>query len=449
MSTRWSRWRPEAVATESVDPVQAPAASDPGGSKAAGPVAPDAEDTGGGREPLRIAAHNGAPELGGAEIATAILLGGLAERGHDVVLFYNREVVARGVAGYGIEVRPGRLGGDIAVHHALRFAARLRRYRADVLIVGTFRKLWLAALAARLAGVPVVARIGLSTDVPRNVKYRWVFRHWVDAVVTNADDLAAAYRAALPEAPPPRIVAVHKGIEPVPTAPAEDTRRGLDLPPTAPLIGGVGRLVGQKRFDRLLRVLARLPPRVHCLIVGAGPLRGDLESLAATLDVAGRVRFTGHRGDVPDVMAALDLLVITSDRESLANVMLEAMAAGTPVVSTPVSGAAEALVGDAEGVEGVGDMGDMGDQPEGAGRGRGGPAGLVVEPDAARLAVAIESLLGDPDRLAAMGTAARAVVERRFGRDRMLDAWETVLRDVATAPVGTGARRGINAGEGA
>lgn len=384
--------------------------------------------------PLRIAAHNGAPEFGGAEIATAILLAGLRARGHDVLLWTNRPVVDAGVAPYGVETRRGKLGGDIAVHHALRFALQLRRWRPDVLIVGTFRKLWLAALAARLAGVPVVARIGLSTDVPRSAKYRFVFDRWVDAVVTNADDLADAYRRALPAAPPPHIVTVHKGIEPpARTRPAAETRRALELPPDAPLIGGVGRLVEQKRFDRLLRTLARLPARVHAVVVGAGPLRPELEALAAELGVAGRVRFTGHRGDVPDLMAALDLLVVTSDRESLANVMLEALAVGTPVVSTPVSGAAEALEPEDGLPGGVPD-------PERV-------PGVVVRPEPEVLAQELESLLADPDRLAAMGRAARRAAERRFGKERMLDAWEDVLR-AASRPGGPAGGPGGNGSGG-
>ncbi len=161
---------------------------------------------------LRIAAHNGAPEWGGAEIATSRLLAGLQERGHEVVFYCNRDVVARGARGHGLEVREGYLGGDIAVHHAVRFAYQLRRRRADVLVVGTFRKLWLAALAGRLARVPVVARIGLSTDVPRNTKYQLAFRHLVDRVITNADDLRDDYLRLLPEAPPPEIQTIHKGV---------------------------------------------------------------------------------------------------------------------------------------------------------------------------------------------------------------------------------------------
>lgn len=368
---------------------------------------------------LRIAAHNGAPEWGGAEIATCLLLAGLQERGHEVVLFYNREIVARGAREYGIEVRHSHLGGDIALHHAVRFARDLRRYRPDILIVGTFRKLLLATVGARLARVPaVVARIGLSTDVPRSAKYRMVFRRLVDLVVVNARDLQEAYDRAFRFGPPPRIVTVHKGIAPpAATAPASVTRRTLGIPADAPVVGGVGRLVDQKRFDRLLHAFASAPATARCVIVGDGPLRESLEACAADLGVADRVVFTGHRDDVPDLMAALDLLVVSSDRESLANVMLEAMAAGTPVLSTPVSGAAEALEAPAEGggSEGAQDDLDAG----------GVPPGVVVPAEG--LAGALSALISDPAGLRRMGSVARHRAERCFGRDRMLAEWEAAL----------------------
>ncbi|MEJ2504217.1 MAG: glycosyltransferase, partial [Gemmatimonadota bacterium] len=235
----------------------------------------------GGERRLRIAAHNGAPEWGGAEIATSLLLQGLQERGHQVVLYHNRSLVARHAVRYGLEVRRAYLGGDVALHHALRFAVQLRRLRPDALIVGTFRKLWLAAVAARLAGVPVVTRIGLSTDLPRNLKYRVVFRRFVARVITNADDITAAYRRALPEAPPPIIRTIHKGIRlPPPRRSREETLDVLDLPAGVPVVGGVGRLVEQKRFDRLLEAFAFVPPPARLVVVGDGPLRPELETLA-------------------------------------------------------------------------------------------------------------------------------------------------------------------------
>ena len=360
------------------------------------------------RTSLRIAAHNGAPEFGGAEIATALLLAGLQERGHEVVLFYNRAVVAEGVRPFGIETRHSHLGGDIAIHHAFQFAGRLRRFRPDVLIVGTFRKLWLASLAARLAGVPLtVARIGLSTDLPRSAKYRFAYRRLVDLVITNADDLRDAYRSALPDAPPPRITRIHKGVD-IPAAgrPPATIREELGIDSGAPVIGGVGRLVEQKRFDRLISAFAMLPGDSQCVVVGGGPLEGELRVLADQLGVTDRVHFTGHREDVPDVMRALDLLVVSSDRESLANVMLEAMAVGVPVVSTDVSGAREALRPLEEG-----------ELP-----------GYVVPMTAEDLAAAIQRVLSDDADRRAMADAAARAASVRFGRARMLDEWEAALR---------------------
>lgn len=359
--------------------------------------------------PLRIAAHNGAPEFGGAEIATALLLAGLQERGHQVLFYYNRDVVANGFASLGVRrMEHAHLGGDIALHHAVRFALRLRRFQPDVLIVGTFRKLWLAALAARLAGVPLtVARIGLSSDLPRSSKYRFVYRRMVDLVVTNADDLRDAYREALPHAPPPRITTVHKGVELPPRGRSREAIRGeLGVPANVPLVGGVGRLVEQKRFDRFLEALSMLPDQVHAAIVGGGPLEGELRERAQRLGISGRVHFAGHRDDVADVMRALDLLVVSSDRESLANVMLEALAVGVPVVSTDVSGAREALR-------------PLDD---------GGRPGEVVDRTAEDLAAAVGPLIRDEPRRQAAADAASRAARTRFGRERMLDEWEAALR---------------------
>src|SRR3546814_748689 len=115
---------------------------------------------------MYIAAHNGARIWGGAERATTRLLSGLQERGHRVRLFCNRALVAERAAAMGVptELRP--IGGDVALPHALRFAARLRRDPPDSLIIGTYKKLFLASLGAHLAGVQrVVARVGLETDV--------------------------------------------------------------------------------------------------------------------------------------------------------------------------------------------------------------------------------------------------------------------------------------------
>jgi len=354
-----------------------------------------------------VAAHNGARIWGGAERATALLLAGLQARGHRVLLLCNDELVARRAGEMGVPTRIVPLGGDGAIHHALRLAAMLREMRPDAFIVGTFRKLFLAALGARLARVPrIVVRVGLETDTPRRAKYRLVLARWVDAVVVNATRIRAPFDA-LPGLGPKRVFVIHNGVVPPERRqPPGALRAQLGIAADATVVGAVARLAGQKRLDRLLRTVAALPADVRCVIAGDGEERASLAALAEELGIAGRVHLLGHRDDTGDVLDALDLFVVSSDREGLSNAMLEALAAGVPVVSTAVSGAEDALEPFADGIA----------------------PGVIVGMSVDDLASALRQLLGDADLRARMAEAGRRRVAERFSFEGMLDRWEAVLR---------------------
>ena len=104
---------------------------------------------------MRIVAHNGAQIWGGAERATVALLRGLKERGHSVTLLCNADVVARNANARGLDTELCVIGGDIALHHSIRLAMTLKRLAPDAFIIGTFKKLFLAGLGARMGGVPL------------------------------------------------------------------------------------------------------------------------------------------------------------------------------------------------------------------------------------------------------------------------------------------------------
>jgi glycosyltransferase involved in cell wall biosynthesis len=360
-----------------------------------------------------VVAHNGAPEWGGAERATALLLAGLAGRGHRTLLLCNRPEVVERTREMGVPAERLALGGDAVLPGAARLALRLRRLRPDAFVVGTYRKLWLAGLGARMGGVPrVVARVGLETDTPRRWKYRAVLGRCVDAVVVTAGRMRDPF-LALPGWTEERVVTVHNAVHPrARTGPPGSLRRALGIPPEARVVAAVARLVSQKRLDRLLRAVALLDPDVHCVLAGDGRRRAELEALAGELGIAGRTHFLGFRADVGDVLDAADVLALTSDREGMSNAMLEALAAGVPVVSTPVSGADEAL-----------DPLPDGRRP-----------GLLAGFGAAEVAAALREVLDDPARRAAMAAAARERAEERFGFERLLDRWEAVLADGAGRP---------------
>jgi len=352
---------------------------------------------------MRLVAHNGAPELGGAERATIRLLRGLSERGHDTLLLCNREAVRAEAERAGVRAALQRLGGDLMVTDAMGLARRLRRESPDVLLIATFRKLWLGALAGRWAGVPrVVARIGLETDTPRSFKYRFVLDRWIDAAVLNAESMRTRFRSGL-NGNRPELVTIRTGMPPLP-APTEPgtVRRSLGIPRDAKVVGTVARIVEQKRLDRLLRVASLLPASVHVVVGGSGPDLDSLRDLGTELRLEDRVHWLGHRDDVEAVLDALDVFVLTSDCEGLSNAMIEALWAGVPVVSTRVSGSVEALEG-----------------PE--------APGLVVGFRDEEIAAAVAALLEDRALRERASRAARRRAEERFGEEAMLAAWERVL----------------------
>ncbi len=355
---------------------------------------------------MRIIAHSGASEWGGAESALTDLLAGLSERGHDVTLFANRTAIMQGARAKGVDTRRVHLGGDIAVHDSFFFSRALRSERPDALLIGTFQKIWLGGLAARMAGVPrVVARVGLSTDTPRGPKYRFALKRWVDQVVFVADGMRRSYVEQLPELED-RFVTIYKGLPPLgQRRNPEDARRALGLPDDVPLVGSVGRLVAKRRFDRLLEAMVFLPNDAHLAVAGEGPLRGALGQLSDKLGLRDRIRFLGYCPDLGPLMDALDVLVITSDRKGMASVMLEALSRGVPVVSTDVSGAREAL------------------EPGPDGQ----PPGLVTGFAPPEIASAMNSIIYDRKVQHAMGRAAAERYEARFSFERMLDGWEAVL----------------------
>jgi glycosyltransferase involved in cell wall biosynthesis len=155
------------------------------------------------------------------------------------------------------------------------------------------------------------------------------------------------------------------------------------LPEGIPLIFAAGSLEHRKGIDILLHALARLKDPVPMTVVaGDGPLRPILESLAAELGIAASVHFLGFRPDLPRIMAAADLFVLSSRWEGCPMVVLEAMALGRPIVATAVGGVPELLVD--------------------------GESGRLVPPESPEaLSQAIQEILVDPDGLLDMGSRAR------------------------------------------
>jgi glycosyltransferase involved in cell wall biosynthesis len=170
----------------------------------------------------------------------------------------------------------------------------------------------------------------------------------------------------------------------------------------------------QKRLDLWLEVARRIAdrePAARFLVVGDGPLRGEIEALAGRLGLGGRVVFPGLLDDVRPCLAAIDVYLMTSEFEGLPLALLEAMAAGRAVMVTAVGGIPEAVTDGETGV--VCRFGDVEAQAGGVG-----------------------DLLADPVRRAALGAAARRRVVESFGIDRMAAELEAIYRQALGGGVG-------------
>jgi glycosyltransferase involved in cell wall biosynthesis len=187
--------------------------------------------------------------------------------------------------------------------------------------------------------------------------------------------------------------------------PRSDQRPALfGCPVDSTLIGTVGWLTEVKGHRRLIQAFSRLAPSrpsLYLLIIGTGELHDDLAALASRLGIGDRVRFLGHRDDIPECLAALDLFVFPSQNEGMGRALIEAMAAALPVVATRVGG-----------IPGIIEQ---------------GRTGLLVSPgDSAALAGAMAELLDDRTRARAMGQAARDSIGAEFNAAGMVRAIESV-----------------------
>ena len=174
------------------------------------------------------------------------------------------------------------------------------------------------------------------------------------------------------------------------------------------VIGAVGRLERQKRFDLLLDAFASLSaahPELRLAIAGDGSLRGELQSHASRLGIASRCAWLGHRNDVADLHHAFDIFVQSSEYEGTPNAILEAMAMETPIVSTDVGGTRELAAPDVH-------------------------AALVPPQDAGRLATAIRGVIDDPGAARARARAARRRIESELSFAARTRALERIYEEL-------------------
>ena len=318
----------------------------------------------------------------------------------------------------GIDVVGIGAHGHRDVRALRRLVALMREERIRIVHTHLFVDSFYGRVAALLAGVPVrIVTQQNAYDDPRLRLPSWQI--WANrALVPVTQQFVAVSKAAgdylhrVEWVPRRKIRVIPNAIEP-PGVVSEREVRALRTQWAAdggegPLIGTVARLEPQKGLDTLIDAVALLRerlPGLRCVLVGTGALEDALKERARRRGVADHVIFAGTRKDIPVVLAALDVFVLPSRFEGLSLALLEAMATGTPVVATPVSGTVEVV--------------------------KEGETGLLAPVgDAAALAKRIEALLRQPELARRLSEQARKMVLSRYTIEAVAQAYMSIYEDL-------------------
>jgi glycosyltransferase involved in cell wall biosynthesis len=357
---------------------------------------------------MRVAHVSAAMGYGGAERVIVDLASAHAREGFETAIIAPAGELDRDWEQLGVHrilVPHARRGSLELIPAARAVAAAIRAWQPDVLHAHNVKATALALTGARTSSGrrrPILTTMhGVSEqDISRSAR------------ILRLVDMVAVVSGAVREAvlshglTPSRVRVVHNGVGAVPALDAS-TRAAYDreFQLAGDVVIAVGRLEPQKAHDRLLAAAALVlesRPETTFLIVGEGENLGDLQRLAAQLSIDRAVRFAGAREDALQLIARADLLVFSSNWEGLSIAALEALAAGTPVVSTNVAGMRELLS------TGAGEVVDGWDDHD--------------------LAASIVKVLNNPERLEDMASAGRRLVSEKFSSESMRAAYADLYR---------------------
>jgi glycosyltransferase involved in cell wall biosynthesis len=369
---------------------------------------------------LALVREIGSSGGGGAERVARDQLVELDPRQFERVLFISRppapgdrtgEAVVAELRQRGVAVRflKRRFKYDLLAWWPL-FRA-LRRERIDVLHTHAFGQNAWGSVIGRLARVPVVIahehNRAFTGRALRPLIDRELIARCASAMVVVSEE-ARRRMIEVERIAPQTLVLLPNGIRALPPGDGRAVRAELGIGGDDPVIGTVCILRSEKALDVLVRAAARLVgdfPRLRVLIIGEGPDRARVQALVDRLGLEGHVILTGARTDVPDVLAAMDVAVLSSDYEGSPLSILEFMDAAKPIVATRVGGVPEVID---DGVHGV----------------------LVPPRDEAALAAAIMRVLRNMDAGRVMGARARDRCRREFNLERTVERLQQLYEEL-------------------
>ena len=318
--------------------------------------------------------------------------------------------VVRVAKARGLEATDLYTGGRYNPRAIVRLARFVRERRLHILHSHGYKADLIALFAAKFSGARVVSTPhGWSREHDRQLMlYESLDRRllrFFDCISPLSPDLRDGLQRCGVRERKVRMILNGVDIEEVDSVAPTVTRE-----PAGTVIGYVGQLIRRKNVECLILAfhqLAALRDDVRLLIVGEGPSSEHLQELVSSLNLSRRVGFTGYRGDAIALMKTFDLFVLPSWEEGIPRCLMEAMAAGVPVVGSDIPGNRDLIEHEV--------------------------TGLLFPPDSPeRLQEAILSTVERPERAKDMAHRARAKIERRFSARRMADDYAALYDECST-----------------
>ena len=360
---------------------------------------------------MRIAHLNTEHTWRGGEAQLLHLAEGLSRSGNDcLVVGQPDSAILKRAMDKGLETEAIPMSSEWSPSAILSLSKIFKQKEIQIIHMHTSHACTLGVWAARLAGVPVRV-ISRRVDFPlrgnpfRRFKYEW----GVDRIIAISEGVrdVLIHDGLNPD----RIELIHSGINPEsfdPAYPTGETRAEFGIAPTSLVIGCVAHFADHKGHRYLIeaaRQVVSVVPGARFLLVGDGELKHDVELMIDKLNLRKHFILTGFRNDIQRLLAAMDLVVLSSHLEGLGTSLLDAMAMARPVVATRVGGIPEMI--------------------------EDGKNGCLVSPrDPAALADGMIELLKDPEKRKRMGKAGRMRVMKDFSAKAMVDRTEAIYREL-------------------
>jgi glycosyltransferase involved in cell wall biosynthesis len=344
----------------------------------------------------------------GGEGQTFSLVRGLIKRGHRITLVAQpQSIIGKRVRTLGIPVVEIWMRNHLDINAIFKLHRLMKHKHFDIIHLHTSRAHALGAIAARFLKTKVVVTRRMDFPVKKNFLNKLLYQRWTDEIIVISRKIEKILIDMGID--PNKIVYIPSGVDLkrfTPEIRGEKIRNEFNI--DSFLIGTVAALVERKGlsyFIEAARDVSKKSPTTRFIIVGDGSLKEKLKRYSEKLGMEERIIFAGFREDIPELIASLDVFVLSSLQEGLGVSILEAEACGKPVVASNVGGIPDCCI---DGITGF----------------------LIPPRDSKALTKVIITLLQDKEKRTKMGKAGRRLVEKKFSMESMIRENEKIYFEI-------------------